>query len=243
MPFLDRRDVFLRHRAADDLVLEHDAAVPLQRLEGDLHLGVLAGAAGLLLVRVGLGVRPGDRLAIRHLRCADVRIDAVFAAQPIDDDLQMQLAHAGQDGLAGLLVGAQPQAGVFAGQLLQAECHLLDRLLGARLDRDVDHRHREGHPLQDHRIVGGGQRIAGAGVLQADEGGDVAGLDFLDFGALVGVHLEHPADPLAMVLGGVQHHVAGFQRAGIDAHEGQRAVLVVDDLERQPGERRRSDRP
>ena len=144
----------------------------------------------------------------------------------------------GQDGLAGFLIGAQPQGRVFAGQLLQAERHLLDRFLGARLDRDVDHRHREGHPLQDHRIVGGGQRVAGAGVLQADERGDVAGLDFLDLGALVGVHLEHPADALAMALGGVHHHVARLQRAGIDAHEGQRAVLVVDDLERQPGERR-----
>ena len=107
---LDRRDVFPRHRAADHLVLEQHAAVALQRLEDDLHLGVLAGAAGLLLVGVGLGVRPGDGLAIRHLRRADIGLHAVFAAQPVDDDLQVQLAHAGQDGLAGLLVGAQPQA-------------------------------------------------------------------------------------------------------------------------------------
>ena len=34
------------------------------------------------------------------------------------------------------------------------------------------------------------------------------------------------------------HHVAGLQRAGIDAHEGQRAVFVVDDLEGEAGERR-----
>ena len=146
-----------------------------QRLEGDLHLGVLAGTAGLLLVRVGLGVRPGDRLAIRHLRRADVRVHAVFAPQPVDDDLQVQLAHARQDGLAGLLVGAQAQRRVLGGQLLQAERHLLDRFLGARLDRDVDHRHREGHALEHHRILLRGQRVAGAGVLQADEGGDVAG--------------------------------------------------------------------
>ena len=65
--------------------------------------------------------------------------------------------------------------GILAGQLLQAERHLLDRFLGARLDRDVDHRHREGHALQHHRILLRGQRVAGAGVLQADEGGDVAG--------------------------------------------------------------------
>ena len=60
---------------------------------------------------------------------------------------------------------------------------------------------------------------------------------FLDLGALVGVHLEHASDALLVVLGGVQDHIAGLQRAGIDAHEGQRAVFVVDDLEREPRER------
>jgi hypothetical protein len=113
-----------------------------------------------------------------------------------------------------------------------ADGHLLDRFLGLRLDRDVDDRDREGHALQHHRVIRRGQRVAGAGVLQADEGGDVAGMDLLDLGALVGMHLEHPPDALAMVLGGVHHRVARLQRAGIDAHEGQRAVFVVDDLER-----------
>ena len=35
---LDRRDVFPRHRAADDLVLKDHTVVPLQRLEDDLDL-------------------------------------------------------------------------------------------------------------------------------------------------------------------------------------------------------------
>ena len=49
---LDRRDVLLRHRAADDLVLELEALAGLQRLDDDLDAGELARAAGLLLVRV-----------------------------------------------------------------------------------------------------------------------------------------------------------------------------------------------
>ena len=150
----------------------------------------------------------------------------------------MQFAHAGQDGLAAFLVGLQAQAGVFTGQLLQSERHLLDGFLGLRLDRDVDNRDRESHALQHHGIVRRGEGVTGAGVLQADERRDVTGGDFLDFRTLVGMHLEHPADTLAVVLGGVHHGVAGFQRAGIDAHEGQRAVFVVDDLERQSGKRR-----
>ena len=79
--------------------------------------------------------------------------------------------------------------------------------------------------------------------FRPDEGGDVAREHFLDLGALVGMHLEHPPDALAMVLRRVLHHVAGFQRAGIDAHEGERAVFVVDDLEGEAGERGAPDRP
>jgi hypothetical protein len=41
-----------------------------------------------------------------------------------------------------------------------------------------------------------------------------------------------------VALGGVHHHVALLQHAAIDAHEGQVAVLVVDDLEGEAGEGR-----
>ena len=152
--------------------------------------------------------------------------------------LQMQLAHPGENGLARLLVGLEAQRGVLAGKLLQAERHLLDALLGLRLNRDVDDGHREGHPLQHHRIIGGGERVTRAGILEADEGCNVAGRDLLDLRPLVRVHLEHAADTLAIVLGRVHHGVARLQHAGIDAHEGQRAVFVVDDLEGEAGEGR-----
>jgi hypothetical protein len=56
--------------------------------------------------------------------------------------------------------------------------------------------HREGHALEHHRVRLVGQGVAGAGVLQAHEGGDVAGEDLLDLLALVGMHLEHAADAL-----------------------------------------------
>ena len=35
------------------------------------------------------------------------------------------------------------------------------------------------------------QGIAGGGVLQTDDGGDIAGVDSLDILAVVGVHLQH----------------------------------------------------
>src|SRR5690349_23787387 len=69
--------VFLRHVAADDLALELVTGSRLLRLEHQLDLGVLAGAAGLLLVRVVLGHR-ADRKSTR-LNSSHVEISyAVF---------------------------------------------------------------------------------------------------------------------------------------------------------------------
>ena len=53
----------------------------------------------------------------------------------------------------------------------------------------------EVHLLQDDRRLGGiAQGVAGAGVLQAGQGDDVAGVGFLDVLAVVGVHQQHAAD-------------------------------------------------
>ena len=57
-------------------------------------------AAGLLLVRVVDGHRPRDLLAIGDLRRADIGFDLVGALEDIDLDVEMQFAHALEDGLA-----------------------------------------------------------------------------------------------------------------------------------------------
>ena len=183
--------------------------VPLQRLEDDLHLGVLARAAGLLLVRVGLGVRPRDGFAIGHLRRADIRLDAVFAPQPVDDDLQVQLAHAGEDGLPGLLVGLAaaargPRRPASAGRSSSSRPSSLVR------------------GSTEMSITGTGKAMrsstTGSSVRPACRRCRCPSgrrrrrcrrRNFLDLGALVGVHLEHAPDALAVLLGGVQHGVAG----------------------------------
>ena len=75
----DARDVFLRHRAADDLRFELEALAGLVRLDDELDPRELTGTAGLLLVSVIDFRALGDPLAERHLRRADVGIDLVGA--------------------------------------------------------------------------------------------------------------------------------------------------------------------
>src|SRR3546814_6296458 len=70
---LDARNVFLRHRAADDLVLEQETGPRLLRLEHQLDAREMAGAARLLLVGVVRLRLRRDGLAVGHLGRADVR--------------------------------------------------------------------------------------------------------------------------------------------------------------------------
>src|ERR687884_454495 len=95
----------------------------------------------------------GDRLAVGHLGSADVGVDAVLAHQPVDDHLQVQLAHAGDDRLAGLGVGVDPEGGVLIGQLAQADAHLVLVLLGLGLDGHPDDRLGEDDRLQHDRVL------------------------------------------------------------------------------------------
>ena len=75
-----------------------------QREHADVDLAELAAAAGLLLVAVaalGVGL---DRLAVGDLRLLGLDLDLVAALEPLADDLQVQLAHAGDHHLLGLRV-------------------------------------------------------------------------------------------------------------------------------------------
>ena len=95
----------------------------------------------------------------------------------------------------------------------------------------------EVHLLKDDGIVGVAKRLAGRRVLAADQGDDVARARHLDVGAVVGVHLEHAADALALVLDRVEHRRALLEHARVHARERERADEGVGhDLE---GERRK----
>src|SRR5207244_672420 len=94
---------------ADDLVDELVAGAPLERLEDDVAVPVLAPPARLLLVLALRTGRAPDRLEVRDARLAQVDLDAEPPAQPVDRDLDVHLAHSREQRLAGLRVAAQRQ--------------------------------------------------------------------------------------------------------------------------------------
>ncbi len=94
----------LRNRAAHRLVLEDGSPARLARIQPNLQRAALTAAARLLDGHLALG-RRGQRFLVGDLRLADARFDAELALHAVDDDLEMQLAHAGDDGFARLFVG------------------------------------------------------------------------------------------------------------------------------------------
>src|SRR4051794_14150974 len=201
---VDRPHVFLGDRAADDLVDELVPGALVERLEVEDDVAVLALATGLANeATIALGRTP-DRLAVGDLWLADVRGDAEFADHPVDEDVEVELTHPGDQRLAGLRVGVDPERRVLLGQALQGDPELV--LVGLRLglDLDLDDGLGERDRLEQDRVVGIGQRVARGRVLEPDGRRDVARVDLFDLLAVVGVHLEDAADPLLLALCRVQ---------------------------------------
>ena len=235
---VDRGDELARNRAALDDVLEHVAAAGRQGLDLEPAVAVLAATAGLAHELAFAVDRLADGFAVGDLRLADVGFNAVLTLHAVDENFKVQLAHAGDDGLAGFLVGVHAEGRIFDRQLLQGEAHLFLVDLGLRLDGLRNHGCRELHALENDLVVRIAERGAGGDVRNADAGSDVAGAHFVNGLALVGVHLDQAADALLLAGDRVVDRVTGVQHAGVDADESQRAdKLVGHDLECQGRER------
>src|SRR5215213_6735600 len=213
-------DVLPGDDTADDLVLElvSPGIGVFEMLGVDDRVAVLA-AATCLPDEAALDAVDAlaDGLAVRDLRAADVGVHPELAQQPVDDDLQVQLAHAGDDGLARLLVATHGEGWVLLGETLEGHGELLLVGLGLGLDGLPDYRLGEDHLLQHDLlgVIGRDERVARPRVGEADGRNQLARVDLLALIAAVGVKLQKPNEPLAPALGRVHHVGAGLERARV----------------------------
>ncbi|GAV32354.1 hypothetical 66.3 kDa protein in hag2 5'region [Coriobacteriaceae bacterium EMTCatB1] len=229
------RDVLFGDHAAHNLVLEHVALAGRLGRDVDDHVAVLAATAGLPHeLAFDVRDRLAGRLTVRDLRLADVRLDLELAHQAVDDDLQVQLAHAGDDRLTGLLVGAHPEGRVLLSKLGERLRELVLLRLRLRFDGDVDDGVREHHRFQQQRRVLSAQRVASRGVLEPDGRDDVTRVHGVDVFAMVRVHLEQSTDALLVALRRVEDVRTRDHRPRVHAEVGELAdVGVGHDLERE----------
>ena len=174
---VDRRDVLLRDHAAGDLVDELVAAAGAGGLEVDDDVAVLALAARLAdVLHVHLLDGLGDRLAVGDLRLAGGGVDLELAEHPVDEHLEVELALAADDRLAGLVVGVDLERRVLVRQRGEGLAQLVLGVLRLRLDRDLDDGLGEVERLEDDRRLVVAEGVAGRRLLEADDGDDVTGV-------------------------------------------------------------------
>lgn len=235
---VDGRDVLLGHDAADDSVDELVAEALLHLLELDDGMAVLTATTGLTdELALGLLNVVTSGLAVGNLGLTNVSVNLELTEQTVDDNLEVQLTHAGDDGLAGLVVGGHLEGRVLLGELGQSQGHLVLLGLGLGLDGNVDNGLSELDLLEDDLLALFAQGVTGGGVLEADASDDVAGGSVVTVDTLGGVHLEDAAEALALTVGSVDHVGAGLGAAGVNADVGELTdERVGHDLEDQAGE-------
>ena len=136
-------------------------------------------------------------------------VDAEPPLGALERDLDVHLAHAGEDLLAGLLVAAQPQRRILLGEPADRRRHLLLVALRLRRDREAHHRLWEaelGHVDLDLTVE---QQVAGLDVLQLGDRADVALAELLDARVLLALELEQRAHPLLRALARVHERRVG----------------------------------
>src|SRR5688572_26050065 len=110
-------EIFERWKALlDDIFLGLGAA--RKRIHTDVYFAELPAAARLLFVAIaalGVGL---NCLAERNLGRLGIDIQLVAAVQPLANDLQVQLAHAGRDQLLRLRVTIEPERGILLDNLV-----------------------------------------------------------------------------------------------------------------------------
>ena len=149
----------------------------------------------------------------------------------------MQLAHAGDDQLAGLFIGEALEGRIFFSQTLQTLRHLILVGLRLRLDGHADDWLREGRGLEGDVEVLVAKGIAGGDVAQTDQGCDVAGVDGIDIFAFAALNDHQTAHTFTLTGARIVDRITLFELSGIDTEENQlTGVRVGPKLERERAE-------
>ena len=143
--------------------------------------------------------RLGNGFAISHLRITHIGFYLEFTLQTINDNIKVQLAHTGNNGLTTVRIGGYFERRIFHSQTAQSQAHLFNIGLGLRLNCQLNNRLREHHVFQNNRMCFITKRITCCGVFQTGQSDNIAGISLFDIITLVGVHQKHTTDTFFLV--------------------------------------------
>ena len=163
--------------------------------------------------------RLGDGFAVGHLRRADVGLYVELAFHAVHDDVQVQLAHTADNGLAGFFIGAHAEGLVFFGEARQGVGHFFFVGFRFRLYGNRNYRFGEGNAFQYNRGIRRADRLTYAGVFNSHRSGNFPGGKFFYFFAFIRHHTHHTAKAFGGVFTREVYGIPGFNRTGINAEE------------------------
>ena len=210
-PLFHRRDVLPGDDSADDFVDELEALPALQGFNLDPGVAELSPAARLLLVLALDLSPPADRLPIGDLGLLQLHLDAVLALELFDGHLQVNLPHAREDQLPGILVALQLNGRVFLHDPVQGGTDLVLVGLALGLQGEGDDRLERQGTLENDRVSAVAQGIPGHRCLQFRHRDDVPGHGLRDRLLLFPLQLEDLADPLRRVAIGIEDNRVRLQ--------------------------------
>mmetsp|Transcript_894 Transcript_894/g.2071 ORF Transcript_894/g.2071 Transcript_894/m.2071 type:complete len:552 (+) Transcript_894:661-2316(+) len=179
-----------------------------------------------------------DGLTVRDLGRTNIRFDVEFTLHTVDNDLKVEFSHTFDDGLSGFFVTRESEGRILGSKTNEGIRHLLLISLGLRFDSDLNDRLRELHLLKNDSVVLVTEGFSGGGILESDKSDDISSNSRLNFGTVVGVHLQHTSNSLVLLLDRVVDVSSGFHDTRVDTSEGKGTdERIVGNLESKSGHR------
>ena len=236
---VDRGDEVARDGAAHDLVDELVAEAPVGFEVDDADAELAATARLLLVLAFDVPDAALDRLAVGDLGGQEVDVDRVFAAQALDGDLDVGLANARDQCLAGFHVAADLQGRVLVGEATERVGDAILVLLGLGLERVGDDRLDLGQIGQERGGFCLAERVAGGGVLELGDDGDVTSHSLRHDLGLLALERDELGVALVRALAGVEQLAVARKCPRPDAHHRELADKLIDHCLEDLGRERR----
>ncbi len=158
-----------------------------------------------------------------------LHLDAEAPLRALDRDLDVHLAHPGEQLLPGLRVAAQPQRRILLGEPAERLRDLVLVALRLRRDREAHHRLGEADRRRLEIVLGVDEHVAGLHVLQLRDRADVARAEAVRLLVLLALHRHQRAEPLLRVVAVVDERRVGLHLAGVDAEDRDAAGERIGD--------------
>ena len=136
---------------------------------------------------------------VSDLRLPDISFNFKLALHTVNDNFEMQLAHARDNRLERLRIRTDAKCRIFFRKPPECQTHFLLVCFRFWFDFQINDRLREHNPLKQNRVLWICKRIASSRPLEPDDCRDFSRIYFFHFFAVIRMHPKNTADAFFFV--------------------------------------------